>query len=339
MRRRGREPRAVPAITGFFYHFLDMQTGTRADENVELSSVDTALLDRGRAVLPELVQRQRRARERDPRACRRALRARRLALDADARAVDLAWAGTRNSGFIDTTGRATTRRRSCTCWRWDHPRNAVEPDAWSAWTQHVRAQLGHLPRQQYLAFAPLFGHQYTHVLGRLPRHARRVHAPTRTRLFREQPPRDASAARVRDRQSDGLERLRRRHLGPHAPATVRPTSSGTTMASRAGSAAMPAAAPGCAEHFDDGTIAPTAVASSLPFAPEIVIPATLQVMLQRYRRAHLLQVRVPRFVQPQLRLRDVPLKHRPAHCRLGLGRYRLHRHRPGTDPRDDRQLP
>ena len=38
---------------------------------------------------------------------------------------------------------------------------------------------------------------------------------------------------------------------------------------------------GLRENFDDGTIAPTAAISSLPFAPEIVIPATLE-MHERY---------------------------------------------------------
>ena len=38
---------------------------------------------------------------------------------------------------------------------------------------------------------------------------------------------------------------------------------------------------GLRENFDDGTIAPTAAVASLPFAPEIVIPATVE-MHERY---------------------------------------------------------
>jgi hypothetical protein len=38
---------------------------------------------------------------------------------------------------------------------------------------------------------------------------------------------------------------------------------------------------GLADAYDDGTIAPTAAISSLPFAPEVVIPATL-AMHQRH---------------------------------------------------------
>src|SRR5689334_23165568 len=41
--KQGAEPRGVSGHHGFFYHFLDMQTGERF-KTVELSTIDTALL-------------------------------------------------------------------------------------------------------------------------------------------------------------------------------------------------------------------------------------------------------------------------------------------------------
>ena len=101
---------------------------------------------------------------------------------------------------------------------------------------------------------------------------RRVHARARHRLLRELAPRDVCAARLRDRQSDGLGRIRREGLGPHR-----------VRRARARTAPLPAThAPlprllRAARHLErNGTTAPsrrTAAGGSLPFAPEIVIPA------------------------------------------------------------------
>src|SRR4051794_15510594 len=44
--KQGPEPRGISGYKGFFYHFLDMQTGERF-KTVELSTVDTALLMAG----------------------------------------------------------------------------------------------------------------------------------------------------------------------------------------------------------------------------------------------------------------------------------------------------
>ena len=56
------------------------------------------------------------------------------------------------------------------------------------------------------------------------------------------------------------------------------------------------------------------------------------------RRAHLLELRFPRRVQPELQLRHAAEDRSPG-AGQGLGGERLHRHRPGADPGDDRELP
>ena len=126
----------------------------------------------------------------------------------------------------------------------------------------------------------MFGHQYSHVwidfrgirdeYMREPRH----------RLFREQPPRDLRAARICDRKSDEVEGLRRGCLGSdrqRRSAAHQQDYEGEQREFRHYSAR----GAGLRDHFDDGTIAPTAAIASLPFAPEIVIPAT-QAMFERY---------------------------------------------------------
>ncbi len=59
-------------------------------------------------------------------------------------------------------------------------------------------------------------------LDRLSRHPRPLHAPARHRLLREQPPRHARAAAVRDPQPEAIQGLRRRLLGAHGERRPRP---------------------------------------------------------------------------------------------------------------------
>ncbi len=75
---QGRQSDRVTGYKGFYYHFLDMETGYRF-EHVELSTIDTALLLAGALDLPAVLQRQRSRGARDSRAHRFTLRARRLA--------------------------------------------------------------------------------------------------------------------------------------------------------------------------------------------------------------------------------------------------------------------
>ena len=73
---------------------------------------------------------------------------------------------------------------------------------------------------------------------------------------------------------------------------------------------------------DDGTIAPTAAISSMPYTPDESL-ATLQALLSRVRRSPLGRIRFPRRFQPGPQLV----------CR------QLHRHRSGADHLHDREPP
>jgi hypothetical protein len=43
------------------------------------------------------------------------------------------------------------------------PTHPIDPQAWALWTKGYEDHWGTLYGQTYLSFAPLFGHQYTHV--------------------------------------------------------------------------------------------------------------------------------------------------------------------------------
>ena len=180
-----------------------------------------------------------------------------------------------------TTGRATTRRCSWCCSRSDRPPTRRRGGL-DRLDEQLQGAWGRFMGYEHLSFAPLFGHQYSHSVDRLPRHSGRDHARARHRLFREHAPRRLRAAGLRHRQSEGLVRVRRQRLGLHR---VRRPGQDAPDRPHAGARATFSttrrAAPAAAHTLDDGTIAPTAAISCLPFAPEIAIPAT-EEMHSRY---------------------------------------------------------
>ena len=192
-------------LRGFFYHFLDMQTGTRF-ETVELSTIDTALLScRARSSARRTSTRAMPGGGGDPRARRGALPARRLALGGDAAAA------ARSHG-LDARGGVPHVRLA----RLQRGHDRLRPRARLADPSARRRTRGRRTRRRtaggpsrarrFLNFAPLFGHQYSHVWidFRGIRDAyMRAHGH---RLLRELAPRHARAARLRDREPGGVSR-------------------------------------------------------------------------------------------------------------------------------------
>ena len=144
---------------GFFYHFLDARTGLRF-EQVELSTVDTALLLGGvlfcqsyfdRATAPEI-------------------RIRALAESLYAR-VDWTWSRVRppaighgwtpERGFLEYDWKGYDEAMLLQILALGATRHPVTEDLWDAWTSTYR--WGTFQGYEHLGFAPLFGHQYTHV--------------------------------------------------------------------------------------------------------------------------------------------------------------------------------
>lgn len=143
---------------GFFYHFLEPETGARF-RDVELSTVDTALFVAGALFCQSYFDRA------DPEEA--AVRA--LAESLYAR-VDWKWAQTRpplighgwnpESGPLPYDWGGYNEAMLLYVLALGAPAHAVEPAAWDAWT--ARYRWGTFHGQEHLGFAPLFGHQYSH---------------------------------------------------------------------------------------------------------------------------------------------------------------------------------
>lgn len=265
----------VTGYQGFFYHFLDMGTGERF-KTVELSTVDTALLLGGVLFAqsyfdgpgPEEAEIRRLADEIYRRVDWRWAQAR-------APAISMGWHP--ESGFIPHDWIGYNEAMLVVLLALGSPTFAVEPEAWQAWVAGYEGDWAERYGQTHLTFPPLFGHQYSHVWVDF---------------------RGIQDAYMRGRGIDYFENSRRATYAQRAyaianpegwkgygqdvwgltacdgPADVQLDYQGRQRTFRTYAARGPA-------YSDDGTLAPTAAASSIPFAPEIAIPAAME-MRHRY---------------------------------------------------------
>jgi hypothetical protein len=162
------------------------------------------------------------------------------------------------------------------------PTHPVEPAAWTEWTRSYGWATYY--GQAHVPFPPLFGHQYSHVW-------------VDFRGIRD--------AYMRDRGIDYFENSRRATLSQRAYAIDNPQGWKAYGAEAWGLTASDGPAdtvfvvdgrqrefysysargPGTMRDTrDDGTLAPTALGGSVPFAPEVTIP-TLVAMRERYGTA------------------------------------------------------
>ena len=278
---QGPQTRGVTGYKGFYYHFLDMDTGARSPGS-ELSTVDTALLLAG-------VLSDRDYFDRDTPAEREI----RQTADAIDRRVDWRWASPRaplismgwtpEGGFIPHDWQGYDEAMIVYLLALGSPTHAVATAAWPAWTATYDRTWGTFRGQTYLGFGPLFGYQYSP-------------AWVDFRGIRD--------AWMQARDLDYFENGRRATLAQHAYAVANPmgwrgyddrvwgltASDGPADYTRF----VP---PWSLRHFrgysargvdirggfDDGTIAPTAMVSSIVFAPELVIPS-VETLDRRYGR-------------------------------------------------------
>jgi len=275
---QGPEARGMTGHRGFFYHFLDMKTGARYGDS-ELSTVDTAILLAGALFCQSYFD----GPDRDE------VEIRNLA-DSIYRRVDWRWAQrnapaislgwTPEEGFLKYDWRGYNEAMLVYLLALGSPTFPVGLDAWNEWTSTYDKYWGTFFGQEFLSFGPLFGHQYTHVW-------------TDLRNIRD--------AYMRRRDLDYFENSRRAVYAQRAYAMANPRSCrdyGDTMWGITASdgpvdviiedmngrrrfRSYAARGIDVGGRFDDCTLAPTAVVASLPFAPELVIPATL-AMHQRF---------------------------------------------------------
>jgi hypothetical protein len=267
---QGSEPANVTGHRGFFYHFIDMERGLRF-QRVELSTIDTGLL-----LMGVLACRQYFDRAEPADSTVRAL--------ADSIYFRVDWSWARNgaasltmgwhpeSGFIASRWIGYDEAMMLYALAIGSPTHPIGAESWDAWTVGYKWDRFH--GQEYVMFAPLFGHQYSH-------------AWIDYRGIRD--------AYMRARGIDYFENSRRATLAHRAYAVANPggwraysdslwglTASDGPLDSAFVVAGRQrrfhtywARGAGTDEINDDGTLAPTAAGGSVPFAPEIAIPALL----------------------------------------------------------------
>jgi hypothetical protein len=247
---------------GFYYHFLDMQTGRR-DEGSELSTIDTALLLAGVLHVQQYFD-QDDASEAQIRAL----------ADNLYRRVDWQWMQVRSArvchgwtpeaGFLPYDWGGYNEAMILYVLALGSPTLPIPPDAWTAWTSSYvwETHFG----QAFVVFPPLFGHQYSHVWIDF---------------------RGIQDAYMRDKGLDYFENSRRATLANRAYAIANPLGWddygenvwGLTASDIPASYSARGAPP--AER-DDGTITPTAAGGSFAFTPQESL-AALRHIYAAYR--------------------------------------------------------
>jgi len=273
---QGPEPAGRSGYRGFFYHFLDMETGARF-ETVELSTIDTAILLAGVLFCQAYFDRD------EPGEV--AIRA---YADSLYRRVDWQWAQPRpplvtmgwypESGFHTFDWRGYNEAMLLYVLALASPTHPVAPEAWDAWTSTY--VWGTFEGRPHVGFAPLFGHQYSHTFIDF----RGIHDDymrARGIDYFENARRGTLAQRdYAIRNPDGWRGYSDSIWGLTAsdgPADIRLTIDGREREFHtywARGAAF-------GEIRDDGTIAPTAAGSSIAFTPELSARA-LVAMRERY---------------------------------------------------------
>ena len=274
--RQTEHPIQTTGHRGFYYHFLDPQSGLRF-RNVELSTIDTALMMAGVLFCREYYNMDNKLEK----------RIRELS-EFLYRRVEWGWAQVRGGlishGWKPETGmlkhdyKGYNEAMLLYILALGSPTHPARDDSWQSfvrsctWTDFYG--------QPHVNFTPLFGHQYSHVWID----------------FRE-----IQDDYIRGHGIDYFENSRRATYAQRSYAIENPmgwkdySSNIWGLTACDGPANFELGYLGEKRHFwtytargvsalgtrDDGTIAPTAVGGSIAFAPEIVIPA-LKAMVNRY---------------------------------------------------------
>lgn len=278
---QGPEAEGIIGCRGWFYHFLDMNTGLRAWRS-ELSSIDTALLLAGMIHAREYFD--------GPAPEEAALRA---LVNRVLERVDWHWmTGRTNPAAPADGGNGAAGAALSMGWRPEKgfierrwigynegmilyllglgaPTNALPASAWREWTRGYEWKTSQ--DRTFVHFAPLFGHQYSHCWVDF---------------------RGIADDFMRARGIDYFENSRRATLAQRDYCIANPGRFqgygpwvwGLTACDGPGRGRFQAySARGAPPpENDDGTIAPTAAGASVPFAPEICIP-TLRHFYDHYR--------------------------------------------------------
>jgi hypothetical protein len=275
---QGPEPVGRIGDHGFFYHFLDMSTGRRF-EKVELSTIDTGLLMAGVLFAQSYFDRDTGA-EREIRTLADSLyrRTEWTYFVTDDRGLTMSWRPEPDRLYSKYRWTGLDESIVLHVLALGSPTHAVEPAVWSRYTSGYR--WGEFQGQHFFQFAPLFGHEYSQCWLDL---------------------RGIADDSTHARGIDYFENSRRAALAQRAYAVENPSGFRGYGADAWGLTACDGAidttlewngAPHRVRMYwargvaagdvrDDGTLAPTAAAAAIAFAPEIVAP-TLRAFRTRY---------------------------------------------------------
>lgn len=301
---QGAAAEGMTGYKGFFYHFIKMDSGAR-DAKCELSTVDTTLLLGGvlfsQSYFDQATPAETEIRELAERIYRRVqwdwaqVRAPRISMgwSPEKGALAYDWNGYNEALLVYILALGS-------------PTHPVGVDAYQAWTSTYDKNWGTFYGQEHLSFPPLFVHQYSHVWLDL---------------------KGVQDDYMRGRGIDYFENSRRAVLSQRAYAIANPMKWegygenvwGLTASDGPMDGSLDykgekrlfhtytARGAGIEYTIDDGTLVPTAAASSLPFAPELVIPAVTE-MHARYGKDIYRQYGFIDAFNPSFHY-DVPLHH------------------------------
>jgi hypothetical protein len=276
---QGPDPTGTSGYKGFFYHFLDMETGQRF-RDVELSSVDTTILLMGVLFAGQYYDRDNAA-EREIRSLAKALyeRADWNFFRSDGRAaISMGWHP--ESGLIPANWVGFNEGMFVNILALGSPTHPAPENLWDQWTAPYGSFWRGAGPTLRIAFAPLFPGQYSQIFIDF----RGIRDAVMRRAgfdYFENSRRETYANRAYCIANPmGWRGYSGRLWGLAAcdgPGDFRLPFKGQTRQFFGYSARGPVGEP---DGRDDGTLTPSAALGSLPFAPEIVIPAAAAMLRQ-----------------------------------------------------------
>ena len=301
--QQGTSPDEASGYQGFFYHFVNFGTGRRYGDS-ELSTVDTALLMAGVLFVGGYFD-QDQAEEAEIRRLADELYKRvnwpwaMLAPD-----IRMAWSPELEFGRHDWRG--YNEAMLVFVLALGSPTYPATASTWVAWTSDYYRAWGTIEGQTHLTFGPMFGHQYSQVWLDLRGIKDEFMWPLNMDYF------ENSRRAVLSQRAYAIRNpMDWRGYGPNIWGLTASDGPGWFKLDYLGQSrqfySYAARGIGLYETHDDGTIAPTASIGSLPFAPEVVIPA-IHAMHKQYGRHIYGKYGFVDAFNPSFDY-DVPLKH------------------------------
>jgi hypothetical protein len=263
---QGPDPSGTIGYKGWFYHFLNLNTGVRYTPfDTELSSIDTALLLAGVLYAKQYFDGTNAA-ETEIRSMANTMFNR---IDwpwmaRDTNVLSMGWKP--GSGFLAANWVGFNEAMILYLLGMGASSNSLPASAWSQWTNGY--SWANYYGFSFIPFPPLFGHQYSHCWIDF---------------------RHLADAYVNNRNTTYFENSRRATLAQRAYCMSNPLGQvgyssniwGLTACDGPKGYAARGAPP---RQDDDGTIAPTAAGGSIAFTPEFSLPA-LKYFYQQFRRS------------------------------------------------------